>query len=532
MKRTNRTTLGSRGPAGFTLSELIVAVAAVALITLGVASVFQSTSETIRIGRANAELDTLASAIERVMREDFENINKDGFLVIRNRRITLPSGQNRRADEMAFFVNGNFSTAQYSTASFGGGVGNNVQSRVARVYYGHGVQLGPLVPWPQDPGNPEPYPTSTLEQALEDNALGVSSGRNSDPNKWAFLRQPLVLTHNITGREYLDSIFRGFEARDGDNGTSGEPPLASGLVDLARADMGENVTYVSTQSSSTEPENFSPNVLAWAGEETDRQMIMRMAQTMPHPRAGELDPADWVSVENWLSGGLSFRGEVVPTGLSRREMMLTRNTLAVGVSSCSIEWSYNGVAWYGLNTHITGQTKAPYPYRLMDKEGHPIENGLVIPINRLAVPNPTGGPANYTAMGLTYQERLFGFGLPSIDYLRDPLNWKQAGSPVLVRNTEVDPGTGFNPAYFDPQNVSGKGTPTHQWYQSDNDQLPDRLIVPLPRLVRVTITLSDHHGEFTDVPYTFTFEVPQPARLRQTDAGLQEIYQDPLGGGV
>ncbi len=534
MRRTTTTTTHAHRQGGFTLSELIVAVAAVALITLGVASVFQSTSETIRIGRASAELDTLASAIERVMRNDFENINQDGFLVIRNRRITLPSGQRRRADEMAFFVNGNFSTAQFSQSSLGGGVGNHVQSRVARVYYGHGVQLGPLVKWPQNPASPEPYPTADLANDLKENALGL--GRSSDPGKWAFLRQPLVLTHNTTAedRAYVQNPFKNFEARTASNGTSGKPPLASGLVDIAQADMGEITNYVMTQATDSDSiDDYSTLLLQWTGEETDRQMIMRMAQILPHERASESNPANWTTPNNWRSSGLSWRGEVVPTGLTRSEMMLTRSTLAVGVSGCAIEWSYNGISWFGLDSQITQTTKVPYPYRLMDKQGRPIENGMAIPVEHLTVPAPASNLESYTsaATGLPYRERLFGFGLPSIDYMRDTTPWRgEPGSNAQVRNIEVDPGDGFDPAYYDPQDLGAVGSPAHQWWLDSNDSLPDRLVVPLPRLVRVTFTLSDRNGEFIDIPYTFTFEVPQPARLRQTDPARQEVYQDPMGG--
>jgi hypothetical protein len=299
--------------------------------------------------------------------------------------------------------------------------------------------------------------------------------------------------------------------------------------------MGENTTYVSTRSISTDPEFFSPYLLEWTGEETDRQMIMRMAQALPHERASESNPANWTTPNNWRSSGLSWRGEVVPTGLTRSEMMLTRSTLAVGVSGCAIEWSYNGVTWFGLDSHITNNTVTPYPYRLMDKAGRPIENGMNIAVDHLTVPDPARNLEAYTsaATGLPYRERLFGFGLPSIDYMRDTTPWRGvAGSSAQVRNTEVDPGDGFDPAYYDPQDLGTVGSPAHQWYLGNLDLLPDRLVVPLPRLLRVTFTLSAHNGEFTDVPYTFTFEVPQPARLRQTDPARQEVYQDPMGGGV
>ncbi|HVZ94875.1 MAG TPA: prepilin-type N-terminal cleavage/methylation domain-containing protein, partial [Phycisphaerales bacterium] len=76
---------------GFTLTELIVAIGATALLMIGIAQVFASVSRVVGSGSAVAELDQLARAVERQLREDFSSLSQmradETFMAIRSRKL-------------------------------------------------------------------------------------------------------------------------------------------------------------------------------------------------------------------------------------------------------------------------------------------------------------------------------------------------------------------------------------------------------------------------------------------------------------
>lgn len=96
---------------GFTIAELIVAVGAVALLTVGVGQIFSSVSNLVRNGSAIAEVEQLARAIEAQMRDDFRALNnferaEDVFIAIRGRRIGDLNGDGDAMDEGSNYPDG------------------------------------------------------------------------------------------------------------------------------------------------------------------------------------------------------------------------------------------------------------------------------------------------------------------------------------------------------------------------------------------------------------------------------------------
>ncbi|MFN7375139.1 MAG: type II secretion system protein J [bacterium] len=147
------------GKAGraFTLTELLVAVGALALLSIAVAQVFSLTSRTVAAGRRQSAINAAAAAMERQIRADFAQITRDGFLVIRNQVSSLgdpnengdlrqsvifpvplspndPAPRPRRVDELLFFAKGNFASKREP-----GELGQVVKSDTAMIYYGHGT---------------------------------------------------------------------------------------------------------------------------------------------------------------------------------------------------------------------------------------------------------------------------------------------------------------------------------------------------------------------------------------------------------
>lgn len=207
----------ARVRAGFTIVEMLVAVAAVTLIALGVAQVFTATGETVRVGRRISSLNERAATIERQMREDFARITRRGFLVIRNQEVysqepgdattggqlrpgpKLSASDNRprefrrarRIDEIVFFAEGQYESLRERVAS-----DRRASSNAARIYYGHGLRQNPSAP------NNAFYEPRLNDELPGSGANGVffgafSASNTDNPNRfagsWTLLRHATVL---------------------------------------------------------------------------------------------------------------------------------------------------------------------------------------------------------------------------------------------------------------------------------------------------------------------------------------------------
>ncbi len=177
----------------FTLTELLVAIAALALLTTGIGKIFSSISSLVAIGSAESEINQVARALERQLRDDFESFNRmrpeETFLAIRMREIgnldhndNLNTGQGeialylnaddrdadrsdlsnalitspyeegsravtRRVDEIMFIgfngANG-YTSYQLDPSTTAG----DSTAQYARIYYGHGLRTVPDEGWP------------------------------------------------------------------------------------------------------------------------------------------------------------------------------------------------------------------------------------------------------------------------------------------------------------------------------------------------------------------------------------------------
>lgn len=151
--KSNRTQAGAKQTRAFTLVEMLVAIGAVALVSVGLAAIFQTIGKTVTTGKRISQLTQQAAILESQMREDFARMTRDGFMVIRhqftidatstsyNPRVVstlrykgdVAGARPRRIDELLFFANGEYRTAREDMVP-----GRVAQSRSARIYYGHG----------------------------------------------------------------------------------------------------------------------------------------------------------------------------------------------------------------------------------------------------------------------------------------------------------------------------------------------------------------------------------------------------------
>lgn len=159
MNGANLVSRAGRADRAFTLVEMLVAVGAVALVSVGLAAVFQTVGRTVTTGKRVSALTQQAAVLESQMREDFKNMSREGILVIRH-QYTLRSQNNgkelvsvarfpgdpvparpRRIDEIMFFANGEYQTSREDLIP-----GRAARSRAARIYYGHGQKATPRTP--------------------------------------------------------------------------------------------------------------------------------------------------------------------------------------------------------------------------------------------------------------------------------------------------------------------------------------------------------------------------------------------------
>ncbi len=216
---------------GFTLLEILVAVGAVALVSVGIAAIFDSVGKTVNTGRRMSRNQMIAARVEHQLRKDFSQITRDGFLLIRQQSASELSVSNntqgfefavsstvalsdkdvdlnkatrdRRVDEIMFFAKGNFTSVMEPLSQ-----DYIAKSTEAAIYYGHGQRRSPSMNEPGQSGVDARTPrldddisllTGVTRRDGADLGLGMNSiiNNQSNPNRfasdWILLRKPTLL---------------------------------------------------------------------------------------------------------------------------------------------------------------------------------------------------------------------------------------------------------------------------------------------------------------------------------------------------
>ncbi|XHC27065.1 MAG: hypothetical protein ACFHWZ_13530 [Phycisphaerales bacterium] len=174
----------------FTLVELLVAVAVVILLSIGIGQLFGNVSRLVNTGSAVAEVDALARALEKQIRDDFDRMNRlpteDTILAIRSRlvrdvyltaddeesdrRANIEPGDpgslaiSTRLDEVLFLAESG-GNELFQTAQEAGDEYDTVFTPVARIMYGHGLK--PVLD-PNYAPDPDDIDFDTADPANED----------------------------------------------------------------------------------------------------------------------------------------------------------------------------------------------------------------------------------------------------------------------------------------------------------------------------------------------------------------------------
>jgi len=120
---------------GFTLAELITAVAILAILAGFISVIFKSSIDGYRSAGANTEIMQKLRAITEQLNTDFEGLCKDGYLIIRKDMHTDRLVDEKNPDETENVYMDRI--YYFTTGDFQSWVGPDVKSNIARIFWGH-----------------------------------------------------------------------------------------------------------------------------------------------------------------------------------------------------------------------------------------------------------------------------------------------------------------------------------------------------------------------------------------------------------
>lgn len=391
MKTTfnERSKSSAKARAGFTLVEMLIAVAAVALLTVGIVQIFRVTTKTVATGRRVSNVLTYANLLEKQLRDDISKMSRRGFLVIRN-ELADPNGNGvrrfqgdtiarpRRVDELQFFAEGRFVSARnpvnpslVATAS------------AARIWWGHGLKGDPQQALTQ----PQVGGVNSLRDPNDTTYFG-EPGVNEFASNWQLARHVTLLVppSNATklvvepGSNPVRYIAEKPEERDSigqiaqqpaaasifkevnrqttlrntrtlrDADLNGEPPeFSSGMIDIAAMDLATVRSFINDAPDYNQLSNNLPfrsdTVLALGGDENAGfNQLSRMWTAMLDslPAASDLKRRIRVedSAPNPLGIGVNASSDAQREAFRADQHMLASNGIVPHCTEFIVEWSY------------------------------------------------------------------------------------------------------------------------------------------------------------------------------------------------
>jgi len=315
---------------GFTIVEMMVTIGILVLVTAGVATIFNTLGDTVSKGRKLSELNQFAARLERVMREDFEGMTRDGFLVIVNKNanqgqdvllyrgeksdldigISPGPGQLRRSDEILFFRNGEFETARKAISP-----DMIAKSHEAAIYYGHGQKRPPELTNVNGPTNlffnPQPWDSNYTNPMGIDAWVGANNPGQLNPNEfaqdWSLLRHVTLLVNPRGPGQHVPAELFGLD-RNNFGGTDRsfledsprqyalQPAARSIFTSLSGSDPTENHRWLFDNLVDGEPTypHFRTSGLVDIVTEdlaTIRGLVQSLAVTTPPTTYFDYDPS-------------------------------------------------------------------------------------------------------------------------------------------------------------------------------------------------------------------------------------------------
>ena len=492
--QARRLAASRRRARGFTLVELMIAVAVLVVIIVSTSKIFSTVGKVTSLGQATADVLQETTAIERQIRNDFERLAPNGVFAIRCVSIrndinvpigpllnpALPDIAMIRADQLLFFTNGVQSIQTFRAKA---GLSHKGQSTAARVYYGHAFQL------------PEAKAIDVIDLTQQEVRAHDPDVDSADPLvPWYSGDYGMVRTvfRSDSGGSPPDYFTFEDVAIDATQPVAPQWLLARHAVLLAD-DGGSEAVFLTEFF-------FSPNILV--GNRSAYTIFLSDFDAVI--RNGRVDAAatqlndirnvvtnfgsnDWLTQRDIISSNLLFypRAERIAPGMHRVDQALTNNVLASACSSFIVEWTYSdGVGevlddfgvpiWTGVL--ITPGREQPW-FGMPDADRGvfpfdtwPDPGVTIFPANieQYDPPNTQGGDA-IQATGAVVYEAFFGYN----------------------RDTPLDPTTG------EPWDMAATGVGYTPW----------------PSSIRITMVLHDPATKL-EVGREVQFVINLPNRVR------------------
>ena len=555
---------------GFTLTEMLVAVGAMALLSLGVAQVFSLTTRTVSAGRRLSNLNAVASATERQMRADFNAMSSRGVLIIRNQLANNgntvesyaadPEPRRRRIDELEFAVTGRYTSQRQPVTDDG----TPVSSNEAMIYYGHGARQDPLATASSGYVNPVKIDDANISAP----PLGVNMGAggskvNLYASGWTLGRRAFVLAPPSTMTQRNIPAGQGFAANvtfDSAYEIAGQPAaaslnradnelwnsfsaasplihggsipsLASGVVDIVSMDLRAIAAQIADLNTST----FNNYGDGFSLASTSYQMPVGLnaggGTTMAMQQAWlrGLLPADSdngvrMRIETDVPDFLNFNGGGLTSAQRADQLMLTSGAFLPRCSEFIVEYSFGAahsstigppadigaLYWHGLDRQ-TGVNSAANDYgkRVVRYRDWVTANSGTPLAQAVRRRDPSSLPTSDRAIARAV--------LVQPD-LVDPefINSWGGGSSWNSSTSSCYAVFGLNDPLYEPKrdllvkDVDGDGK--YDWADGDVLQEPESLPWARPTMVRITFTLCDPTDPSIEQTFQFVFDLPKDVR--------------------
>lgn len=545
---------------GFTLTEMLVAVGAMALLSLGVAQIFALTTKTVAAGRRLSNLNSVASATERQLRADFAGMTSRGVLVIRNELANGgnnvdsypadPSPRKHRIDEIMFAATGHFTSSQ-QPVTVGG---TPVSSTEALIYIGHGARQEPTAGTSSGFNNP----VSISDPNTAAPPLGVNQGAggskvNLYASEWTLARRAFVLSAPsvqtqgtipagqglppgniqnsavqidglpaVPSPNRIDAMTWASESLANARLRNGIPALSSGVVDIIAMDLramagqlndlnrggnAGNPAYIVMDSQ----QNYSGT---GAGATTMRLQQAWMRGIMP----ADSDSGRRMRVETSVPDFLNMNGGAVSPYQRSDQLMLTSGAFLPRCSDFIVEYSFGKVAtvgggtvgnvfWHGLNRTIG--YNADTVERYADWAVQPGHTAVSQLVTRRLMPGEIEPLKAY----VTLQPALVEPTSVPAWLTGSPWNY---GGPASATSYAF---FGLNDPLYTPINgpspwlakdVNGNGN--YDWADGDQLAYPESIPWKRPTMIRITLTLCDPTDPTIEQTFQFIFDLPRDDR--------------------
>lgn len=453
----NNTRVAHTNRAGFTIVEMLIAIAAVSLLTVGIVQVFRTTARTVAAGRKVSNILTYANLLERQLRDDVSKMSRQGFLLVRS-DITPTAVKNapgdttarqRRIDELMFFAEGRFVSQRDPVNPR-----ITAEAPAARIYWGHGLKQDEAAVYTTPPklwiddgptaapsssyfGNigpnqyardwvlarhvtlmtpPRPTPRLIVDPADRTRLINEQPQERDSIAQIGQLPATASIFRTLNRQTNLNSVqtLRGSDNQTYGTSTDRAPTFLSGLVDITASDLAEvrsfimspvDITNITTRSAQP---FVRSNLEVPLGEKangvnpTADQVLLNMRRKMRDALPADSERGQRIRVDatapNPLGVGLPAGGTPQQDAWRRADqIMLAAHAAVPHCTEFIVEWSFGDV--------IPLASSAPIPNGEYDRIkwfGYPRLSNI-------------GGAADDNNNTETYSDYVFSFGAPQPD---------------------------------------------------------------------------------------------------------------------